>query len=104
MIAPVLRRASGPADLAVTAELGAGLLVLTGLEPGSQLLRPDAHQVTGAISRLLVRPAVGLELPLTRALALVASASVSWSPTSSDYFADAALTRFDLGAGASVRF
>ena len=101
---PVLRYASAPESVAVSLEVGAGLLVLAGLEPRSPLLKPSVQEVTGAISRLVVRPALSVDLPVSPSLAIVGCAAMSWSPSPSDHFVTSSLTRWDVGLGVAFRF
>jgi hypothetical protein len=101
---PVLRYADGPGAVAISVELGAGLMVLAGLEPRSPLLKPNVAAVTGAISRLALRPAVSVDVPLSAGLAVVGSAGMSWSPAPSDDFVSSSLVRFEVVAGVAFRF
>jgi hypothetical protein len=104
MAGPVLRYAEGPESVAVSVELSAGLMVLSGLKPRSPLLKSNVEAVTGAISRLALRPAVSIDVPVSAGLAVVGSAGMSWSPSPSDHFVSSSLVRFEAVAGLAFRF
>jgi hypothetical protein len=81
------------------ADVGIGLLVLSGVPDNSVLLEPAGGRVTGALAAFELRPAVGLTYALTDALSCVVAPAFVWNPSPSERFQHASLTRVELALG-----
>ena len=63
------------------ADLGAGLLVLSGIQTANNAFVDDGIEADGAISLLHLRAGIGAQFSLTRHLVVGISPAVSYSPT-----------------------
>jgi hypothetical protein len=81
------------------ADIGAGLLVLGGLPQNSKLLERAGGRVTGALSAFELRPAIGASYAFADDFAIYIAPALIWNPSPSERFADASLTRFEVGFG-----
>lgn len=85
------------------AELGVGLAIVGGLRPGSKVLRDDIVGVDGSLATFEARATTSLRFALTPAASLFVAPSLAYAAGRSAYFPDA-MVRFDVTAGALVRF
>jgi len=99
---PMVRIHLMPEKLDLYADLGLGVLILSGLTRNSALLKPGVTDVTGALAAFELRPAVGVEYYLSPSLSLQASPGLVISPPPNDFFAES-IVRFELAFGASLR-
>jgi hypothetical protein len=100
LVNPMLMIELVPNRLFTFAEVGVGLLVISGVEPGSVLLRPgEAHSVSGALSTLEVRPGLGVAYALNRSFYIYLEPSVTYSPPPDPMFVEASLSRVEVAAG-----
>ena len=81
------------------ADVGVGLLVLSGVPDNSVLLEPKGGRVTGALAAFELRPAVGLTYALADTLSFHIAPGFVWNPSPSERFQHASLTRFELALG-----
>jgi hypothetical protein len=95
----VVLRLSGD-RLFVTGDVGVGLLLLTGLQPGSALLEPGASP-TGRQALLEIRPGAAFDYRLTPALSLLLSSGVAFTPKADHFYAP--FLRLELHFGLAVR-
>jgi hypothetical protein len=102
--APMVRLEVVPERFSASLEVGAGLMVLSGLRARSLLLNDDATEVTGALSTFTVRPALTFEYQISRDLALLTAMAAVWSPRPDPAFRQRSLVHFDLGLGLSWAF
>jgi hypothetical protein len=84
------------------ADLGLGLLVVSGIRAGSVLVGPGA-QTTGALSGLEVRPSVGLAVAVTPSLSLLGTVGLVWNRRPDPMLREGAFVRFDTGVGLGYR-
>lgn len=101
--APTLRWFLQP-RLSLFVRGGIGLLVLSGLEAPSDLLKPTATEATGALSALELRPMVGVAYALAPNVSWFLSAGFIYSPRPDPEFREGAFTRLDTSTGASFHF
>ncbi|HXI56150.1 MAG TPA: PEGA domain-containing protein [Polyangia bacterium] len=94
------------ARFAVHGGIDAGILLLAGLTPDSKLLAPGSVSEVKSPGLLAfeVRPSAGIEYALSSAWALVLGPQVVWNPRPTQFLTYQSLLRFDVSAGASVRF
>jgi hypothetical protein len=95
---PRLSRTIGD-RLRAFADLGVGLVVLSGVPDNSVLLEPKGGRVTGALAAFELRPAVGVMYVLGGTLSLQVTPAFSWIPSPSERFAHASVTRVELTFG-----
>jgi hypothetical protein len=76
-----------------------GLLLISGLHPGSVLLSDDARDVTGVLPSFEVRPALGLGWELRPGVAVVLEGGLVWDSRPTAFFREGALVRLEIGAG-----
>jgi hypothetical protein len=88
----------------VFAEVGVGVLVLSGLAKGSVLLDPAATDVSGALTALELRPGLGAGVAIGDGIDLYVAPSLAWSPSPSPLFATSSLVRMELAGGLMVGF
>jgi hypothetical protein len=100
---PMMTLTLVPGRLFGFAELGLGMLVISGVNKDSVLLKAGSGNVTGALSTFELRPALGVAYALSPAFAIYASPGVAWSPSPSSQFAPSSLMTVELAAGALVR-
>lgn len=81
------------------ADLGVGLLVLSGVPDNSVLLEPKGGRVTGALAAFELRPAIGLTYALADTLSLYIAPAFVWNPSPSERFQHASMTRVELALG-----
>jgi hypothetical protein len=84
------------------ADLGVGLVIVSGIRTGSVLLAPGAS-TTGALSGLEVRPAVGVAVAVTPALSLLGTMGLVWNRRPDPMLREGAFVRFDTGVGLGWR-
>ena len=84
------------------ADLGVGLVIVSGIGTGSVLLAPGAS-TTGALSGLEVRPAVGVAVAVTPALSLLGTMGLVWNRRPDPMLREGAFVRFDTGVGLGWR-
>jgi len=87
--------------LGAFAEVGMGLLVLSGVPDNSVLLEPKGGRVTGALGTAELRPAIGLTYAVANALALHMAPTLVWNPRPSERFQHASLMRIEIALGLS---
>jgi hypothetical protein len=89
--------------LSLGADLGIGVLAISGLKPNSSLLDHTQTLVLsgGAQGLFELRPAVGVQYRLHRAVELFAGPAIEYSPKKVHFHA--AITRIDLLAGLAIR-
>ncbi|HMI87416.1 MAG TPA: PEGA domain-containing protein [Polyangiaceae bacterium] len=93
-----------PHRMFLFAELGLGLLVISGVAPGSVLLRPEANDVSGALIAAEVRPAIGAALAVSNGVAFYVAPALAWSPSPSSFFQESSILRGEIAAGTMLRF
>jgi hypothetical protein len=81
------------------ADLGIGLLVLSGVPDQSFLLVESGGRVTGALVTFELRPALGVNVALSDTFSLIGGPSFVWNPSPSDRFQSSSLTRVELTLG-----
>jgi hypothetical protein len=81
------------------ADLGVGVLVIAGVPDASQLFGANGGRPTGALSTFELRPQLGVAYAITDGLALSMAPAFVWNPSPSERFADASLSRFEIGIG-----
>jgi hypothetical protein len=91
-------------SVSLAIDVGAGLVLISGLRPGSVLLAPGSQGVTGTLSAVEVRPAMGMDFALTRSLAAVALVSLIWNSRPDELFGQGSLLRFETAAGLRWKF
>jgi len=100
---PIVILTAVPERLYLFGEVGAGVLVIAGVSPGSVFLQPGATKVTGALSTFEVRPGIGAAYALSPVVSLFLSPTLAWSPSPSPFFAESSIVRFEIAAGALCR-
>jgi hypothetical protein len=103
LASPRLARSFGN-RLRVFADMGVGLLVLSGVPDNSFLLVSSGGRVTGALLTFELRPSLGVGYALTSALSLQVAPTFVWNPSPSERFAQTSLTRFELAFGLAGQF
>lgn len=98
LASPRLARSLGN-RLSAFAELGLGLLVLSGVPDNSFLLVSSGGRVTGALLTFELRPTLGVVYALNSALSLQAGPTFVWNPSPNERFAQTSMTRFELAIG-----
>ena len=83
----------------VFADVGLGVLVLSGVPYNSALFGAQGGRVTGPLGIFELRPAVGTAYSLTENLSIHLTPAFVWNPSPSERFRHAALTRFELTLG-----
>lgn len=91
-----------PNRLFTYAEVGAGVLVLSGVTPTSVLLSGQARNVSGALSTFELRPGIGVAYAVSRTLFVFLAPSLAWSPRPDPMFAEKSFMRMEIAAGAMV--
>jgi hypothetical protein len=86
----------------VFGDVAVGLAIISGVRPGSVLLKPEAGEVSGALSSLELRPSLGLGFSLTRALALFGEVSFVWESRPTSYFRNEDMSRVETALGLRV--
>jgi hypothetical protein len=85
-------------------DVGAGVLVLSGVSKAGNPFLEMGDTADGALSRAHLRVAAGLELAVASGFILSAQPVISYSPKGSDLAADiSSITRFELLVGAGLR-
>ena len=85
--------------LRVFADLGVGLLVLSGVPDNSVLLEPKGGRVTGALAAFELRPSAGAAFAITEGIGIHIAPAFIWNPRPNERFDRAAMTRLELGVG-----
>jgi hypothetical protein len=93
-----------PNRMFIFAELGVGMVVISGVAPGSVLLRSDANNVSGALTAAELRPAIGAGLAMSSSVALYLTPAMAWSPSPSPFFQESSIVRGEIAAGTMFRF
>jgi hypothetical protein len=89
--------------LAVSAELGFGVVGISGIQPKSVLLDPKLTlKINGTQSLLEVRPALGLQYQLTHGVGLFGALAIDYSPKGNHFYQ--AISRTELLLGMALRF
>jgi hypothetical protein len=103
LVDPSLRVRLAGERLFLGADLGIGVLAISGLKPASALLDHTQNLVLsgGAQGLFEVRPAVGVEYRVHRAVSIIAGPALEYSPKKAHFHA--AITRIDLLAGLAIR-
>jgi hypothetical protein len=99
---PGLRFALAP-SVTGAADLGLGVLIISGINPGSVLLAPGAKRVTGALGAFEVRPCLGLSYDIGRSLFAAISLSLLWDSRADEQLREGPFTRFETGLGLGLR-
>jgi hypothetical protein len=99
LIAPAVRHVIND-RLHMTGELGLGLVVVSGLSPGSVLLRENIVGVDGSLARFEVRPAVTAAYRMNRATSLFVSPGLAFDTGRNGVFPRTS-TRLEILFGAS---
>jgi hypothetical protein len=86
----------------LTAGLGIGGVSVGNLKTSSALVSPSAGAVNGSPGLFVLRPALGLELQLTRAWSLALSTALAWSPKGNNFYAP--IVRGEFLGGLGYRF
>jgi hypothetical protein len=104
LVNPMLVFHALPNRFYVFAEVGVGVLVLSGVAKGSVLLDPAATDVSGALTALELRPGLGAGLAIGDGIDLYLAPSLAWSPSPSPLFATSSLARVEVAGGLMVGF
>jgi hypothetical protein len=100
LVNPMLMIELVPKRLFAFAEVGVGVLVISGVEPGSVLLRSgEANSVSGALSTFEVRPGLGMAYALNRSFYVYLEPSVTYSRSPDPVFVEASISRVEVAAG-----
>jgi Tetratricopeptide repeat len=84
---PSVRIRLSPGRLYLTGGLGIGVLAISGIKPGSSLLAPGQNLVvSGAQGMLELRPSVGLQLHLSRAIVAFFQPAIAYSPKHAHFY------------------
>jgi hypothetical protein len=84
--------------VALYGEFGVGALGIWGLKPGSPLLlKEDKQMVNGSQGMLEIRPALGLQFQINRAMGVYGAAAVDYSPKKPHFYAPISRTELLLG-------
>ena len=83
-------------------EVGVGALVVTGVEKGSALLKPNAPS-PGTMAAFGLRPAVGLEYRIHPMFALFLAPALTYAPLTQSSLTDGTLLQLDVSLGATLR-
>ena len=89
--------------LAISTELGVGIVAISGMQPNSLLLDPKLTlKINGTQSLLEVRPALGAHYQLTNGVGGFAVVAIDYSPKGSHFYQ--AIGRTELLLGVTLRF
>jgi hypothetical protein len=103
LVNPMLTLDLIPNRLFAFVEVGAGVLVISGVEPGSVLLRTgEARNVSGALSTFELRPSIGAAYALHRSFSIFFAPSFTYSPSPDPVFAEKSLSRVEIAGGAML--
>ena len=103
LVNPMLTIELVPNRLFAFVEIGAGMLVISGVEPGSVLLRNgEAGSVSGALGAFELRPSVGAAYALNRSFSVFLAPSITYSPSPDPVFVEKSISRFEVAAGAML--
>jgi hypothetical protein len=103
LVNPMLVIELVPSRLFAFAEVGAGILVISGVQAGSVLLRSgEAGSVSGALSAFELRPSIGAAYALNRSLSVFLAPSFTYSPSPDPVFVEPSISRLEIAAGATL--
>jgi hypothetical protein len=89
--------------LAISTELGIGIVGISGMQAGSALLDPKLTlKISGTQSLLEIRPALGAHYQLTDGVGGFAAVAIDYSPKGSHFYQ--AISRTELLLGLTLRF
>ncbi len=99
LVDPMLVYEVVPNRLRLFVDVGAGVLVMSGVRGGSVLLTQSAGSVTGALTTFELHPSAGLAYAIAPWCSVFASPGVAFSPRPNAYFQNPSTLRIEASGG-----